>query len=191
MLVSMRARSRYGAIPYHQSHQRTRIQQQGSLTTDPGEQRWIGTAASFEGWSRNVEGSRQVQQTAVLRWPRTGYQRGASDAWFPVDRATKSRLNWELLFPGAVDYHLRLPKVWMGIVGWCDQSWAGGSLFVSKGNMTTNLDNWLMQHPLHSATHTVESHFDRCLFLWMRRKMWDMVLFCHVGSRKCCHHLHR
>ena len=57
--MSMRACPRHGSIMNHHSQQRTRIKQQGSLTTGPGEQRQTGTPASFDRWCRIVVCRRQ------------------------------------------------------------------------------------------------------------------------------------
>ena len=34
-------------------------------------------------------------------------------------------------------------------------------------------------------------HIARRIFMWMTRKMWDMALFCHVGSSNCRYRVHR
>ena len=63
-----------------------------------------------------------------------------------------------------------------------DQCWIGKEMFVSKGNLSSKLKNWWFPPPSPSpnsnAQPNPDAYFRRRIFLWMPKRMWDIVLQC-------------
>ena len=86
--------------------------------------------------------------------------------------------------PPTNNYSLRLPRQWSQNMLFEDQCWIGKEMFASKGNLTSKLKNWWFPPLSPSANSTAkpspDTYFRQRIFLWMPKRMWNIVLKCPI-----------